>query len=719
MRTFVTMTCILLLLPGLTLAAQDSTLHSAAAVSRHLDCHSLDCSSFVLTAKVTAVRHDSSRERILERISALGLEDDTGATLVACPRTNDVHAVEGDLVRAEGTICLLGKRKERDALLTKLTKIGHEPPAPPRPATFQAIQDGSLDYRIARLTGTVRDAARSDTSYPWIILKLVIGGDQLLDVSVQSVGEDRDRILSLIGSTIQVDGIVVPHDRSLRTKMGRIVWCWTDRNVRQISRPDERPRTIPDISSLNGLHPSTILRKGRHKATGKVLATWRENNLLIRTAQDEICRIELSESALPAYGDTIEAIGFPESDLYHLNLVRATWRKTEPLSLQQDPTSVSAPDGIMVGDWLPGIFDMLYHGSVIHVSGIVRSIPGSDRSDGIMYVQDGQTTIPVDITSNPQVTENLSVGCRIRATGVCVIDTPNWTPNALCQKLDRFLLVVRTPDDIEVLSRPSWWTTTRLLIAGGILLALLVVILIWNRSLIVLAERRGRELLREQIGHVRANLKIDERTRLAVDLHDSLSQNLTGISLQLDLLDRLTGRTDPTVTKHLDIAARTLQSCRDELRGCIWDLRSQALDAPTLEEAIRMTLRPHLDVARLSLRFPVPRRKLDDNTAHTLLRIIRELVSNALRHGAAKSIRIAGALDGNRLLASVQDDGTGFDPATRPNSGAGHFGLDGIRERLRHFDGKLTVVSSPGKGTKVSFTISLPDNESEDGKRHV
>lgn len=711
--------CLSSILLGPVSARDVEVLHSAAEVSRHLGCQTTDTSPFALTATVTAVRHDSNGENILEHISALGLEDDTGATLVLCPKTNDVRVIEGDLVRVEGKIVRFDGHKTLDAVVSLLTKIGHETPAPPRPASFRDIQDEVLDYRIARLTGTVRDAARSDTSYSWIILKLVIDGDQLMDVSVQSVGEDRDRILSLIGSTIQVDGIVVPHDRSLRTKMGRIVWCWTDQNVRQISRPDEHPRTIPDISSLNGLHPSTILRKGRHKATGKVLATWQENNLLIRTAQDEICRVELSESSLPAYGDTIEAIGFPESDLYHLNLVRATWKKTNPISIPQDSTTANAPVGIMIGDWLPGIIDMRYHGKTICASGIIRSIPGNNSIDGIMYVQNGQSTIPVDISSNRDLARRLSVGCRIRATGTCVVDTPNWTPNALCQKLDRFLLVVRTPDDIEVLSRPSWWTTTRLLIAGGILLALLVVILIWNRSLIVLAERRGRELLREQIGHVRANLKIDERTRLAVDLHDSLSQNLTGISLQLDLLDRLTGRTDPAVTKHLDIAARTLQSCRDELRGCIWDLRSQALDAPTLEEAIRMTLRPHLDVARLSLRFPVPRRKLDDNTAHTLLRIIRELVSNALRHGAAKSIRIAGALDGKRLLASVQDDGTGFDPATRPNSGAGHFGLDGIRERLRHFDGKLTIDSSPGTGTKVTFTISLPDNESEDGERHA
>ena len=439
----------------------------------------------------------------------------------------------------------------------------------------------------------------------------------------------------------------------------------------------------------------------------------------MRTAQDEICRVELSENILPAYGDTIEVTGFPESDLYHLNLVRATWKKAVPISNPQDPTVASAPEGIMIGDELPGIIDIRYHGKAICASGIIRSLPGRDSADGIMYVQDGQSTISVDISSNRDLANRLSVGCRIRATGTCVIDTPNWTPNALCQKLDRFLLIVRTPADIEILSRPSWWTSTRLLTAGGVLVTLLAVILIWNRSLIVLAERRGRELLREQIGRIRATLKVDERTRLAVDLHDSLSQNLTGISLQLDLVNRLTGGANPTVAKHLDIAARTLQSCRNELRGCIWDLRSQALDALSMEDAIRMTLRPHLDAAKLSLRFPIPRRKLDDNTAHTLLRVIRELVSNALRHGAAKSVRIAGAMEDGRLAVSVQDDGAGFDPSTRPNSGAGHFGLDGIRERLRHFDGKLTIDSSPGNGTKVTFTICLPNDESDDGERHA
>ena len=99
----------------------------------------------------------------------------------------------------------------------------------------------------------------------------------------------------------------------------------------------------------------------------------------------------------------------------------------------------------------------------------------------------------------------------------------------------------------------------------------------------------------------------------------------------------------------------------------------------------------------------------------SVLRIIRELVSNALRHGAASSVRIAGTIDGGRLHVSVQDNGSGFDPETRPRSADGHFGLDGIRERLRHFGGAIEIKSSRGSGTKVMFSLCLPEHEKKEG----
>ncbi len=123
-------------------------------------------------------------------------------------------------------------------------------------------------------------------------------------------------------------------------------------------------------------------------------------------------------------------------------------------------------------------------------------------------------------------------------------------------------------------------------------------------------------------------------------------------------------------------------------------------------KAIRQTLTPHIGGANLRIRFDVPRLKLQDSTAHDLFRILRELTSNAIVHGGARNILIAGVLDGGRLRFSVQDDGCGFVPETRPGTEQGHFGLDGIRERLRRHHGTMAIASAPGKGCKVSITLA-------------
>lgn len=690
--------------------SQAAVLHTAAEVSRSLCAKPPQEAEFAVTATVTAIVRYNEGTQSPDR-SALGLEDASGATVMETYDTPLPDVSTGDLVRVTGTIAARHLNRAPAAILRSLSVIGRGLPVQPKPATFRSIQSGSLDFHLARVSGTVRDASTSDSSASWVILKLV-SDENLLDISVFHPLPDSSDLQSLIGARVRITGIVTPFDYSLRANMGRIFWCWSERDIEVVDRPPVHQPAAPDISALSGLHPSIILRCGRHRAVGTVLATWHGDRLLMRTTSGDICRVDIANvGELPSAGDWIEAIGFPESDLYHINLMRATWGKAgggRPKHMPSQPSQASSRPRNM-----PDFIDMLHYGEIVQVTGTVQGLP--DGNEGVMYIQTERTTLPIDISSTPQLAKDLAIGCVIRATGIYVIDTPNWTPNALCQKLDNFSVVIRTPADVVVLKRPSWWTVRRLLVTGGILLAIVITVLVWNRFLVVLIERRGRELLREQIGHIRAKLKIDERTRLAIDLHDALSQSLTGISLQIDLVTRMADPSDQRISRHLDIASRTLQSCRSELRGCIYDLRNQALDEPSLEGAIRMTLRPHLDATRLALRFPVPRRKLDDNTAHTLLRIIRELVSNALRHGAASAVRIAGTIDGGWLHVSVQDNGSGFDPETRPRSADGHFGLDGIRERLRHFGGAIEIKSSRGSGTKVMFSLCLPEHEKKEG----
>jgi signal transduction histidine kinase len=208
--------------------------------------------------------------------------------------------------------------------------------------------------------------------------------------------------------------------------------------------------------------------------------------------------------------------------------------------------------------------------------------------------------------------------------------------------------------------------------------------------------------------------KVGERTRLAVELHDSIAQDLTGIAMEIRSAKRAKDTDAAKIDRHLNLAAAVLDSCRDELRNCIWDLRNLTLDDATVDEAIRRTLQQHLGGARLEVRFAVERKRFSDNTLHTILRIIRELTINAVRHGAATDIKVAGCIDGGNLLISVRDNGCGFDPVHVPGVTAGHFGLQGIRERIEALEGTVEIRSGEGSGTKVTISIPL----GKDGKEN-
>lgn len=241
-------------------------------------------------------------------------------------------------------------------------------------------------------------------------------------------------------------------------------------------------------------------------------------------------------------------------------------------------------------------------------------------------------------------------------------------------------IIRETPDEIAALGRRS--------VVG-------TVIAVW----------RGNRVLVKTEEYADATLRIDERTRLAVELHDSLSQTLTGVSYQINAAARALEADPAQVSTRLDIARQTLQSCRNELRNCLWDLRNEALEEKDAAEAIRKTLAPHSGDAKVSVIFDANRAKISDTTFHAVLRMIRELVINAVRHGEARHVDVRGDLDSQQLVFSVTDDGKGFNPENRPGQRDGHFGLQGIQERLNRLDGHMDITSTPGSGTCVTITI--------------
>jgi signal transduction histidine kinase len=180
---------------------------------------------------------------------------------------------------------------------------------------------------------------------------------------------------------------------------------------------------------------------------------------------------------------------------------------------------------------------------------------------------------------------------------------------------------------------------------------------------------------------------------------------LTGIAFQVDAAEKTLHSDTSLTANYLSVAKRTLLSCREELRRCIWDLRNDTLDSTDFAAALHKSLAPCIGNAALAIRFPLRRALISDSTAHALINIIRELSVNAVRHGSAGHIWIAGEHQEKTVRFSVRDDGTGFDPQNRPGPAQGHFGLQGVKERVTKLGGTLTIKSEPGKGAKITVEI--------------
>ena len=618
--------------------------------------------------------------------------------------------LNGDRIRACGVIQKhWSHRKQRTYVTcTNLAILAHGPlPTPRRVSAHDFAAQGKLKYNeLIETCGTVVDVCIDDIHAKWATVMLEDDGTTFYMVVARPRNEPPE-FEKLIGARISAVGITATLDSGVRKTQKYGICINSLKSIRILTPSARNSDSVKDIRDFDFATLMPAARSEQRSATGHVIATWSGAYLLLRTSSGKLVKGELTDPRLPAYGEHVRLVGIPERDLLLPILVHSSWQKVPGGPFQPDPPDPISARDLKSTDYQSQQFGVTYNGSLVNLSGKVCSLPVRE-DDGILYLESDGQMVMADVSSVPAAARGLSVGDTIDLRGICVIDTEKVGANRLFPRINGYRIVVRTTDDIRVLAHPPWWTPKRLLAVIGALLAGLFGILVWNAALRRAAARKGRELLHEQLGRATADLKTEERTRLAVELHDSLAQNLTGVSLEIDTATKLADEDPRTMKAHLDVAARSLKSCRDELRNCLWDLRSRALEKRTMDEAIRQTLAPHLGGIALALRFNVPRERISDNTAHAILRIIRELTLNAIRHGGAGQIRIAGSVEGDRLLFSVRDDGCGFDPDAAPGFAEGHYGLLGIQERVDEFEGEFTLTSTPGKGTKATVSLKVP-----------
>ena len=597
----------------------------------------------------------------------------------------------GDSVQLEGELTPVGQGYVRPAF-RNIEILGHGAAPAPHEGTAEEIMSGRHDFHRSYLVGEVRDAEPSGTSPTHSYLSIIADAHQYY-APIPTCGTTLAELESLIGAKVRLDGYPDSRNYSHRFIEERRFVVAGMKNIEILSpAPTDPFAGVPGVEELRRLAPETLRRLGRHKAEGWIVTAWQSSHALLRMHDGRMAMVDFANPSSIQRGAPVEIVGYPTTDGYFLRLSRAIVRRATGESLAERKAEVFSEEH--VSNLLSAEFSGKYalQGRRLRISGYAAEFGEAQREQKTFSLSVAGRHLEIDFSSAPETAAKIAAGCRVQVTGTCVLATENWSAISSETQLNGIRLVMDRPDDLVVVSRPPWWTPTRLGAVVAALVLALAAILFWNRQLRRLSEKRGRELFRERSASAIAELKTSERTRLAAEIHDSISQILTGAAMQLDA-----GETQA--------AKRILASCRRELRCCIWDLRGNALDAENLADAVKATLAPHLGGCSLALDFDVPSSSLSEAIRHAALSIIREATVNAIRHGHARTIAVSGELAGRRLSFSVVDDGKGFDPGNCRGSAEGHFGLMGMKERAKSFNGSFSISSSPENGTEIAVTL--------------
>ena len=241
-----------------------------------------------------------------------------------------------------------------------------------------------------------------------------------------------------------------------------------------------------------------------------------------------------------------------------------------------------------------------------------------------------------------------------------------------------------------------------------------IILGVWITAIIGQSTRR-RQLI-EQLEATQAELAaaerragiLEERQRLARDIHDTLAQGFTSIVMHLEAADQALPDDLDTLQKHLDRARGTARTSLEEARRVVHALRPHSLDQRSLPDAIERTAvrwqeETGIPLTTTTTGDPIP---LHPDIEVTLLRATQEALANIRKHAQATAVQLTLSYMDDVVVLDVQDNGVAFaGAAASPLSGG--YGLQAMRERAEQCGGSVTLESEPGEGTTVVVSIPI------------
>ncbi len=583
----------------------------------------------------------------------------------------------GDVVEVNGTV-------EPGRFSPKVTaavvrKVGHSSLPQPKEVTYRQLSSGTYDSQYVSIAGTVRSVRWYQGGLPGeqtVWLKIVMP-DGTVDATL--FADAADAANRLIDAVIRINAPALCGKNNDRQIAGVVLAAGYIRNL-AILRPPPK-----DLFSAPLIAMGTLMqyRSGtdyfhRVRVVGTVTYYEPATRVIVQDGSHAL-EVLTSQTSDIRIGDRIEAVGFPMPEGSGPILGDAILR----IKAHGSPLE---PEVIAAGEIPTGEFRYRL------VSTQVRLLRRVEEPSQVVLLLGSDSTLLTAEMSRPHdvsTLKNLQEGSTVRVSGISMLAVEGswyYTNSILRSKL-----LLRSPDDIQVIRPPSWWTTLHVIYIAAILALLALAFLamvIYNRM-----ERWKLEAV------------LSERERMTYEIHDTLAQSFAGIGFQLQAIRKAIPAGMLYLQQQLDLARDLVRHSHREARRGIEALHVSPSSDFELLSALEICARKLVDgssVTITSLSTGTPR-PLPQRIAIPLLRIGQEAIANAVRHAdpSRLDILLTYGIDSAQLV--VKDDGNGF-----IMSGALlGFGLRGMRKRAAAVSAKLTILSQPGHGTHVEVTVAL------------
>lgn len=545
--------------------------------------------------------------------------------------------------------------------------------------SFSDLADGRMDSQWVRVRGIVRSAAIDRDSWhePTLALRVTSGsGEFAARVPIQ---QEQD-FSSWVGREVLIEGVCGSLFTAQRQLSGILFYVPRLSFIKM-----EAPARETPFSGLLQFAPG---EGAGHRVRVRGVVTYQQlGTALFLQSEGKGLRVLTQQDTPLQPGDLVEVFGSPTVGESAPVLSDAIFHRIGP-NANLTPLIFN-----------PDVPWEEYDGALITTD---ATLLDRQRQNGGLRLLLRSGEYLFEATAPSGIEErffSVPINSQVKITGICLVRS-----GGLWSVPQSFRLLLRSPADLVVVRAPSWWNFRHAMWLLGITVGALLIVLAW---VVILGGR-----LREQMGVIRQKLRsgavLEERNRIARELHDTLEQELAGITMQLDLASDCFEQVPRVAREAVETARRMSRHSMIEARRSVWDLRCHLLENGDLVSALTEIVKPlapqdrvamSVNISGTPVRLPAP-------VEMNLLRIGQEAVANAVKHGGARHITIELQYAAESVRLFVKDDGCGFAPEEALSTG--HYGLLDMRERAQSIGCHLEIESASGRGTRL--TVEAPIN---------